>query len=212
MRQLLSSFAFCCLLALPLAAQEEALHGTWEATFGETTLRLTFQADGAFEINQVFRGFGEAILADAEAAGAEVPAIETLSVHGTGTYGVVGDSLWADIAELEVLVDGEDFVEILTQIARDLARFAADLGEISEEDYPEFEQAAIDEYVAGFEDEFFAEFRAGRNGTYVVEGDILFITNTAEEDGVLELHRIDDATAVTPTAWGAVKAAWRPAR
>ena len=32
MHQLLSSVAFLCLLALPLAAQEEALHGTWEGT------------------------------------------------------------------------------------------------------------------------------------------------------------------------------------
>ena len=30
MHQLLSSIAFLCLLALPLVAQEEALHGTWE--------------------------------------------------------------------------------------------------------------------------------------------------------------------------------------
>ena len=48
MHQLLSSIAFLCLLALPLAAQEEALHGTWEGTFtddeiGGGTMRLTFQ-------------------------------------------------------------------------------------------------------------------------------------------------------------------------
>ena len=55
MHQLLSSIAFLCLLALPLAAQEEALHGTWEGTFtddeiGEGTMRLTFQADGTFDL------------------------------------------------------------------------------------------------------------------------------------------------------------------
>ena len=56
MHQLLSSVAFLCLLALPLAAQEEALHGTWEGTFaddeiGGGTMRLTFQADGTFDFD-----------------------------------------------------------------------------------------------------------------------------------------------------------------
>ena len=57
MYQLLSSIAFLCLLALPLAAQEEALHGTWEGTFtdddiiGGGTMRLTFQADGTFDFD-----------------------------------------------------------------------------------------------------------------------------------------------------------------
>ena len=59
MHQLLSSIVFLCLLALPLAAQEEALHGTWEGTIvdaelGEVTVHLIFKEDGTF--NQIYQG------------------------------------------------------------------------------------------------------------------------------------------------------------
>ena len=75
MHQLLSSVAFLCLLALPLAAQEEALHGIWQGIFtdaelGETDhVHLTFKEDGTFnqsstKVILLLEGF-----ADAEAHG-----------------------------------------------------------------------------------------------------------------------------------------------
>lgn len=220
MRQLLSSIAFLCLLALPLAAQEEALHGTWEGTYveagiGEITTRLTFEADGTFALDQNIEG-GEV---DVESP------IETLSVQFTGTYRVAGDSLWVDIAELYYIVDDEkmtpvEFVEFIKEFyigfARGFARLAADLEGISDEDYPAYEQAFVDEFLAELdEDEFLAELEFSRsegiNSTYAIEGDTLSITTT-DEGGVetVQFHRIDDATAVAPTSWGALKAAWRP--
>lgn len=213
MHQLLSSVAFLCLLALPLAAQEEALYGTWEGTIadpelGEVTVHLTFKEDGAF--NQIAQG--PALLegwADDEATGAEALIID--SFHQTGTYQVAGDSLWVDIDSVYYIVGGEKVepVEILIQFIREMARLALALGEISEEDYPEAEQTVIDEFLAGFnEEEMLAEL--AMSGTYAVEGDSLFLTTT-EESGVetVEFHRIDDATAVVQTTWGALKAAWR---
>lgn len=220
MHQLLSSIAFLCLLALPLAAQEEALHGTWEGTYideesSEITMRLTFEADGTFALDQNIEG-GEG---DVESP------IETLSVQFTGTYRVTGDSLWVDIVELYYIIDdekmtsvefGEFIKEFFIGFARGFARLAADLEGISDEDYPAFEQAFVDEFLAELdEDEFLAELGLGEfekiNSTYAIEGDTLFITTT-EEDGVetLELHRIDVASAIAPTSWGALKAAWRP--
>ncbi len=219
MHQLLSSVAFLCLLALPLAAQEEALHGTWEGTYvdeesNKITTRLTFEADGTFALDQNIEG-GEG---DVESP------IETLSVQFTGTYRVAGDSLWVDIAELHYIVDDEkmnsaEFREFLEEFfigfARGFARLAADLEGVSDEDYPAFEQAFVDEFLAELdEDEFLAELGLGEfekiNSTYAIEGDTLFITTT-EEGGVetVELHRIDVASAVAPTSWGALKAAWR---
>ena len=61
MHRLLSFVAFLCLLALPLAAQEEALYGTWEGTYideesSEITTRLTFEADGTFALDQNIEG------------------------------------------------------------------------------------------------------------------------------------------------------------
>ena len=209
MHQLLSSILFLCLLVLPLAAQEEALHGTWEGTIvdGEVefTMRLTFYGDGTYD--QVIEG--SALLAgfldEAAAAGAEIPTFETFSAHVTGTYRVEGDSLWIDVVESNLLIDGKDAVEVLTQFARAWARFVADIADVSAEDYPAFEQTAVAEILAGFKE----EFAEGTSGTYAIEGDTLFLT---EEGGVetLELHRIDGTSAVGQTTWGGLKAAWRP--
>ena len=219
MRQLLKSIAFLCLLALPLAAQEEALHGTWEGTFAEgegskITTRLTFEADGTFALSQDIEG---------EEGDVESP-VETLSVQLTGTYRVAGDSLWVDIVELYYVVDdkkmtpvefGEFMRELYIGFARGFARLAADLEGVSDEDYPAFEQAFVDAFLADLdEDEFLADLEFGRSeevSIYAIEGDTLFITTT-EEGAVetLELHRIDVASAVVQTSWGNLKAAWRP--
>ena len=219
MHQLLSSIAFLCLIALPLAAQEEALHGTWEGTYideesSEITMRLTFEADGTFALDQNIEGGEDDV---------ESP-IEALSVQFSGTYRVAGDSLWVDIVELYYIIDDEkmtpvEFVEFIKEFfigfARGFARLAADLEGISDEDYPAFEQAFVDEFLAELdEDEFLADLGFGGseeiNSTYAIEGDTLSITTT-EEGGVetLEFHRIDDATAVVQTTWGDLKAAWR---
>ena len=246
MHQLLSSVAFLCLLALPLAAQEEALHGTWEGTIvdeegSETTTRLTFEVDGTFVLDQNIE-WGED---DVEEWGEDDVSslIEELSFQSTGTYRVTGDSLWLwiDIVELYYIVDDEkmnpvEFGEFMKgffiDFARAIARLAADLEGVSDEDYPAFEQALVDEFLAEFdEDEFLAEFDEDEflvefdeeellaepeiSGTYAVEGDTLFLTTTTEEDGVetietLELHRIDVASVVVQTSWGSLKAAWRP--
>ena len=57
MYRILSSVPFLGLLVLPLLAQEEALHGTWEGRFvdeegNHATMRLTFKPGGAFELDQ----------------------------------------------------------------------------------------------------------------------------------------------------------------
>ena len=220
MHQLLKSIAFLCLLALPLAAQEEALHGTWEGTFAEgegskITTRLTFEADGTFALSQDIEG---------EEGDVESP-VETLSVRFAGTYRVAGDSLWVDIVELYYIVGDEkmtpvEFGEFMRELyigfARGFARLAADLEGISDEDYPAFEQAFVDAFLADLdEDEFLADLGFGGSeeisSTYAIEGDTLFITTTEEgEVETLELHRIDVASAVVPTTWGSLKAAWRP--
>ncbi len=212
MRQILSSILFLCVLVLPLSAQEEALHGTWEGSFVDeegnaVTMRLTFEADGAFELNQVIK-LGEGFQSVVEAA--EIP-VEKVTVQGTGTYQVAGDSLLVDIAEAEILVDGRDFFEVLAEVARALARVAADLLGISEADYPAFEQNFVNEFLAGMDEEqFLAEF-SGVGVAWAIEGDTLFITTTTEEGvDTLEYQRIDPSSAVAQTTWGGLKAAWRP--
>ena len=238
MHQLLSSITFLCLLALPLAAQEEALHGTWEGTFADDeivkgTVRLTFQADGSFDFNL----FIEELIYPGDEV--EVPdelldelteiievfsALEGISAHG-GTYQVSDDSLWVHNDNVvEYIVGGESVavVEFWTPIirlsARFLAAFVAVFEEVSEEDYPAFEQAIIDEFLAEFLaglDEEPLGLGLTLSGIYAIEDDTLFITTTTDVDGVetvetVEFHRIDVASAVVQTSWGDLKAAWRP--
>ena len=142
MRQLRSPILFLPLFALPLLAREEALHGTWDSTMhdeqiGEIFTSLTFEADGAFEIDQVIQVKEDFL------GGLEIPetiTIDSITARGTGTYGVEGDSIRVDIARWDLRVDGEDFDDFFPRVAPDLARHFADLNGIPEERYPEYEQ------------------------------------------------------------------------
>ncbi len=215
MRQLPSPVSFQSLLALPLFAQEEALHGTWDSTvlddqIGEISASLTFEEDGAFEIYQVIQVREDFL------DGVEIPettAIDSITARGTGTYGVEGDSLRVDIARWDLQVDGENLNDFFTQAARKLARYFADLNEISEERYPEYEQAFVDEFLAAIDEiDFFAGFEEGGSSAYAIEGNALVLT-TAEQTA-WEFHRvevvIETPTAVARTTWGGLKAALRP--
>ena len=212
MRRILSSLVFLCLLVLPLSAQEEALHGTWEGSFVDEegnaiTMRLSFEEDGAFELNQVVE-LGEDFQSVVGAT--EIP-VEEITAQGIGTYEVDGDKLSVDITEVEMLVGDRDFFEVLAEVARALARFAADFAGVSEEDYPAFEQNFVDEFLAGMdEDEFLAGFE--EEVTYAIEGDTLFITAPTEDGGeeTMQYQRVDASTAVVGTTWGGLKANWRP--
>ena len=214
MSQLLSSVLLFCLLVVPLAAQPEALYGTWEGTLvdeqiGEITIRLTFAEDGAFEIDQVIQ-VKDDFLATVQVP--EPPTMETIAAHGTGTYGVIGDNLVIAIAALDRSVDGEGFVEFFTQVARDFARYVADSHEMPAENYPAFEQEFIDAFFAELDTvEPLAILNELGIITYSIEDDTLFLTTTKETGVVVwELYPIDAASAVAETTWGGLKAAWRP--
>ena len=214
MRQLLSSVLLLCLLVAPLAAQQEALHGTWAGTIvndqiGEIAIRLTFEEDGAFEINQVIQ-VKDDFLADVQVP--EPPTIETISAHGTGTYGILGNNLVIDIAALDISVDGKGFVEFFTQVARDFARYVADSHEIPAENYPAFEEEFIDAFFAELAKvQFLAILNEWGISAYAIEGDTLILTTTRETGVTIwEFHRMDDSSAVVETTWGSLKATWRP--
>ena len=213
MHQLLSSVLLLCLLVAPLAAQQEALHGTWEGTIvdeqiGEIAIRLTFEEDGAFEINQVIQ-VKDDFLADVQVP--EPPTIETIVAHGTGTYGVLFDGIVVSITALDISVDGKDFVEFFTQVARDFARYVADSHEIPAENYPAFEQEFIDAFFAELDKvQFLAILNESGVSAYALEGDTLILTTTRETGVTIwEFHRTDEASAVVETTWGGLKAAWR---
>ena len=213
MRQILSSLVFLCLLIVPLSAQEEALIGTWETSFVDeegnpVTMRLSFQEDGGFEQYLTIE-LGEEFREVVESTGTTV---EAITVQGTGTYGVAGDRISVDITEVEMLVGDRPFLEVLTEVARALARVTADFGGVSEEDYPEFEQEFVGEFLAGIEEEDLVAGFEEEEVTWAIEGDTLSITSPTEDGGeeTMQFQRVDDATAVPGTTWGGLKADWRP--
>lgn len=213
MRQLPSSILFPFLLALPLFAQEEALHGTWDSILlddqiGEIATSMTFEEDGAFEISQVIE------VKDDFLAGLDIPetiAINTITARGTGTYGVEGDSLRVEVTALDRMVDGENFIDFFTQVALDLSRYFADQSEIPEERYPEFEEAFVAEFLATLDEiEFLAGFEQGGSSAYAIEGNSLRLISA--EETTWEFHRmevevVDPPTAVAGTTWGELKTA-----
>lgn len=219
MRQLLSSVLCLCLLVSPLAAQQEALYGTWEGTIvdeqiGEIAISLTFEEDGAFEFNQVIQVKND-FLAAVQVP--EPPTMETISAHGTGTYGILGDNLVISITALDISVDGKGFVEFFTQVARDFARYVADSHEIPAENYPAFEEEFIDAFFAELDKvQFLAILNEWGVSAYAIEGDTLSLTTTRETGVTIwELHRMEDSSAVVETSsvvvetsWGTLKAAW----
>ena len=224
MLQFLSSVLCLCLLVPPLAAQPEALLGTWEGTIvdeqiGEITMRLTFAEDGAFEINQVIQ-VKDDFLVDVQVP--EPPTMETISAHGTGTYSILGDNLVVSIDSLDLSVDGEGFGEFFTQVARDFARYVADSHEIPAENYPAFEEEFIDAFFTELDKvQFLAILNEWGVSAYALEGDTLTLTTTREAGVTIwELHRLDDSgaiaettddsSAIVETTWGSLKAAWRP--
>lgn len=213
MRQFLSSVLCLCLFVPPLAAQQEALHGTWAGTIvdeqiGEIAIRLTFEADGAFEIDQVIQVKDDFLAA---VQGPEPPAMETISAHGTGTYGVIGENIVVSIDSLDRSVDGAGFVEFFTQVARDFARYAADSHGIPAANYPAFEQDFIAAFFAELDTvEPLAILDEWGISTYAIEGDILSLTTTRETGVTIwEFHRMDESSAIAETTWGSLKAAWR---
>ncbi len=217
MRWISSFFLFLPLFALPLCAQDDALVGTWETSFtepevGDGTIRLSFGADGRFQLDQVISASDDFLAFPAEAGDAVPLIIEEFTLQGTGTYRVDGDSLFAELTEVSMYVDGRDFFEVMTEVIRALARFVADLQEVSDEDYPAFEQAAIEEFFAEFnpEEEFLGDF-TGNLGTYSIDGNTLSITTLVDgEADTIELRRIAPSTAVARSTWGSLKAAMRP--
>ena len=240
MREVSLSSLFLCLLVLPLAAQEEALLGTWETTIvddetGEGQVaRLALHADGTSEMVLEMSGSlveGISMAEEDATEEAEVPdflrddlpeirdALEVVSAAEQyrltirGTYRVAGDSIWVHGDVVEHTVDGKSFD--MTPIYRAMALFIVALeAAFAETELTEEDfQALYEEMLAEMlaaEDELVGELLIG---TYAIEGDTMLITTT-DEDGVgtsvQEFHRIDAASAVVQSTWGDLKAAWRP--
>ncbi len=209
MRQFQSSVLLLGLLVAPLAAQPAALHGTWEGRIvdeqiGEIAARLTFEEDGAFAIDQVIE-VKDDFLAQVQVP--DPPTIETIVAHGTGTYGVAGDHIAVDIVALDLSVDGKNFGEFFTQVARDFARYVADSHAIPAKNYPAFAEEFIDAFFAQLATvQFIAILNESGVSTYAIEDNTLLLTTTRQTGVVVwKLHPVDESSSIAETTWGSLK-------
>ena len=200
-------------LHLPIQAQDDPLLGSWELHVidedGEETTRVTLAPDGSFEISGEAQPSGDLFgdAEDVEGLGFEVfPPVELMEIQGTGTWHTVGDSLYMDIVELEILIDGVEIEQWFTDVGKDFARNLADLNGIPDEAYPAFEEEVVQQFLTGLEEEPLSE-TFDQAGTFVIEDNELQYTLTDDEGSIeTDLYqRMPIVSAVGAATWGQIK-------
>lgn len=170
LRKSLPSILFLALCVPPLAAAEDSLVGTWEAS-GEVdgvsiTTRLVFLDDGNFEVSSVSRtedGYwrlpevvfeedDDLTAAEADAlnqlfreAWPETP-LEASTLLGSGTYTTSGDSLRLEWISADLRLDDRDFTDFMVShwIQFGLTWEAA-IRAFEGRDFPEEDRRALEE-------------------------------------------------------------------
>ena len=231
-------FFLTLVLVSPSGGNE--LVGTWEKVIGETEVgsarvQFVFEADSTFQTHQ----FLDKINNDHYQFRSKrddnsfLPALNTLSVHGTGVYAVDEEQgkLVVIINDSYMMFDGETFEEYFTKIGRKIARFLADEYEVPEEEYDAFELEAVEVYLDLVDIEsYYRIFRYAVNeDTYPMQemdihvpdpGHTLFAGNNYALDGEAlivghgEYRRIEDVVEVptmviTTSSWGMIKQSMR---
>ena len=228
---ILSSILFLGLFGLPLSALEENFDGAWEYSGvvenAEGTVswnsRLDFQG-GTFELNYLteldFDLHPEWTVDDKgllEMLEESWPPLNTISLQGNGTYAVDGDSLWMYFDEVDWRYNEDSIIEFYAKFIGNLA-YGSD--ELTVEEIRELERESGNEVLVLFEQENLLEIlNEHHRYTYTVEGETLFLSVNDREKLFLKnpagakslgYQRVDSATAVAPTTWGALKATLAP--
>ena len=237
-------FALAALLALsPLMARADAeLLGSWRGLYndpelGETTYTITFFEDGRFDLaSQV-----EVVVdfwATMDMPEVLMEPVETMELHLEGTWRTSSDSLFLDISNLEVTVDGQDFFQVIIEATiqslleparrnrvgspRNVsyiieATIQSLLLSFAEEEQREPTQEEKDGLVAlvnlllpDLEDEMIAELNEDIDGPYHIDGDRLTLMDSLEYEDLVLYRQGGAATAVKAASWGQVKRTPRP--
>lgn len=211
------TLAWLIALSPVLAHADEELIGVWERTrywddtrdvYAEATIRYTFKIDNQFELYQNIVLHDDTMLPTADGAADGGPVVDRdLVVLGSGTYWTVADSLFLDVTEVEETLNRDSLVAILTDLGKRLARHICDMTGDCPEDYAAYEEAVVAEVMRSFRHAFYFEGDPGPVNTYRIEHGKLWIIETWEDGtvGMTDFSRMDPATAVTSSAWGALK-------
>ena len=217
----MKTLAWLIVLSAVLAHADEELIGVWERTtywddglgvYAEATIRYTFKIDNQFELYQNIVLHDHTMLPTADGA-AEVPAEgdpvvdRDLVVLGSGTYWTVADSLFLDVTEVEETLNRDSLMAILTDLGMRMARHTCEMTGECPEDYAAYQEAVVAKEIRDFRHAFYFEGDSGPVNTYRIEHGKLWIIETWEDGtvGMTDFSRMDPATAVTSSAWGALK-------
>lgn len=217
-------FAFTALLLATAAHAQDGLVGTWEHVIEEeegvgASALLTIKEDGTAElIAEVQFGpeFVDLFLGDGELD--ELPDIpfftEGFSMRFVinGRWEVTDTQFALSEGEVSVTIDGLTVEEFFVGIAQEMAVALAEEQEISEEDFPAFEESVVTLFMLQidleeFEEIFSSEFAEDKISEFSLAGDTLILMD--EDDFETEYRRVGPVSAVAPTSWGQVKAAGR---
>ena len=223
------TLAWLIALSPVFALSDEELIGVWERTtywddmldvYAEATIRYTFKTDNQFELYQNIVLHEDMPVHGDMAAGdgeVEAQADRDLAVDrdlvglGSGTWWTVADSLFLDVSDVEETLNRDSLVAILTDIGKRTAlQTCAMLDGWCPEDpevYAAYEEAVVAEVIRNFRHAFYFEGDSGPVNTYRIEHGKLWIIETWEDGtvGLRDFSRMDPATAVTSSAWGALK-------
>ena len=220
----MKTLAWLIVLSPVLAQADEELIGVWERTirwddtldvYAEATIRYTFKIDNQFELYQNIVLREDTMLPTADGA-VEVqadgdPVVDRdLVVLGSGTYWTVADSLFLDVTEVEKTLNRDSLAAILTDLGKRMALHICSMIDgcpEDPEDYAVYEEAVVAEVMRMFRHEFYFEGDSGPVNTYRIEHGKLWIIETWEDGtvGMTDFSRMDPATAVTSSGWGALK-------
>ena len=174
LRKSLPSIIFLALFVPPLAALEESLVGTWEASgddgYGAPfTTRLVFLEDGTFEFSSVrteeYARLHAVFSKDAEVSVADVKTLIQLyrealpetpldarSILGSGTYTAFGDSLRLKWVSLRLSYDDRDWAEFMNFFwAKFAFHWEAALRVLEESDLPEEDRLALEQELTAIQ-------------------------------------------------------------
>ena len=204
------------MVLLPVYSHaDEKLIGIWEnaylgSTYMDATLRFTFKPDNQFELYQniALRNEVPDIDLPADDGEFEAPQIDPgFVVQGSGTWWTVADSLFFDLAEADETLNREYLEALLTEAGKREARFIAEMTGYWPEPWAAYEEAVVAELIGRVERVFYFEGYSGPIGTYRIEHGKLWIIETWEDGTVAmtDFSRMNPATAVTSSTWGAVK-------
>ena len=211
-------FTLAALLALsPLMALADAeLLGSWRGLYndpelGETTYTITFFEDGRFDLSSQVEVVVD-FWATMDMPGVLMEPVETMELHLEGTWHTSSDSLFLDISNLEVTVDGQDFFQVIIEatIQSLLLSFAEEEQREPTEEEKDGLVALVNLLLSDLEDEMIADLNEDIDGPYHIDGDRLTLMDSLEYEDLVLYRQGAAATAVKAASWGQVKRTPRP--